>query len=71
MNMKKWAKYVLIFVLVGLILGYVVGLFSYVAPECNPGEACMGQPNIYAWPGAIIGAIVGAVIGLIVAKVKK
>jgi len=69
--MKVWIKYLIIFAIIGFVLGYFIGLISYVAPECNPGEPCMGQPDIYAWPGAIIGTILGATAGLIIGKIKS
>jgi len=75
--MKRGLRYFLIFGIIGIILGYFLGPFFYIAPKCNIDaitgemEACMGTPTILRIPGAIVGLIIGGIISLIAGRFKK
>jgi len=72
--MNKIIKYILIFGLVGMIIGILYGL-NY-SPNCNvdpiTGEiqACMGSPQIYAIDFGTIGLLIGVMTGLIIGKIR-
>ncbi len=63
----KIGYYILIFLLIGAVIGYIYG--SSYQPNCpiNPDTGiiteCMGDPATYQNVGTIIGAIVGIILG--------
>lgn len=71
----KIGHYILIFLVIGAIIGFALGL--YYQPSCpiDPSTGmrteCMGDPRSYGITGAILGALIGTVIGLILGKIVK
>ena len=66
----KTIYFVLIFLILGAIVGSIIGL-NYqptcsVDPVTEEIAACMGDPRTYYAIGAIIGSVSGIIIGFII-----
>ena len=71
--MKSWLKYILIFGIIGAIIGSFLGIIiiSYGNSQCPIGMECARNPYALVIPGSIIGLVVGALIGYIIGKIKN